>query len=154
MRSRAALTAALLVPLAVAGCTSSDHPRSNSTSHSGAATASASPAPPSAKALPPGVVGATRVPTAVPNKPALRADVVLSTCASRSGGWAASGTVHNRTLRPVKYTVTVFFTTDHATVIGAGATTLTLLPKTSKYWSVVAKFHAANPTLCVLRGVG
>jgi hypothetical protein len=60
----------------------------------------------------------------------------------------------NRTSRPVKYTVTVFFTTDHATVIGAGATTLTLLPKTIKYWSVVAKFHAANPTLCVLRGVG
>jgi hypothetical protein len=157
MRSIGTLTAALLVPLAAAGCTSSGPPASNATTHpadrSRPATPSSSQAP-SAEALPPGVVGATHVPAKVANKPALRPDVSLASCSPRTHGWQASGTAHNPRSAARSYKITVFFTTDNATVIGVAATTVHVPGKASRSWTAGATFHAAKPTLCVLRGVG
>jgi hypothetical protein len=147
---------ALTAAVALAGCTSSGRP---SASGSRPAPGDSSPATraqsiPSGAALPAGVTGATAVPTAVPNKPALRANVAISSCTARPGGWRAAGTVHNPASHAAKYRITVFFTTQHATVIGAAATTVSVGAGAKKSWRANAKFHPAKPTLCVLRGVG
>lgn len=152
-RASVTLAAALVVSVAAAGCTSSSHPSRNSTSRSAAASASAPPAS-SAKGLPPGVEGATSVPVKVANKPALRADVDLASCSARSHGWQAAGTVHNPHAAARRYKITVFFTTGDATVIGFAATSVHVPAKASRAWTAGATFHAAKPTLCVLRGVG
>jgi hypothetical protein len=146
---RAATTGVLAAVLATAGCTSSDkgtHPTLSTSAKSTAAKSGA--------ALPPGVVGLTKVPTAVPNKPTLRNNVSLSSCASAHGGWAASGTARNPSKSSASYRITVFFTTDHATVIGQAATTVQVAAGASSPWIVTGAFHPASPTLCVLRGVG
>jgi hypothetical protein len=96
----------------------------------------------------------TNVPTSVPNDPTLRNNVTLSSCASTSVGWAASGTARNPSKSSASYRITVFFTTDHATVIGHASTTVTVPGGASHPWTVAATFHPASPTRCVLRGVG
>jgi hypothetical protein len=100
------------------------------------------------------VEGATRVPVKVANKPALRTDVSLASCSARTHGWQASGSVHNPRSEAHRYNITVFFTTDNATVIGFAATSVRVPAKTSRTWTAGATFHASKPTLCVLRGVG
>ena len=156
MRALVTLTAAVVVPLAAAGCTSSSHSSGKSASHSSKPSGSATASHPvsSGKALPSGVVGATGVPTKVANTPALRADVRLASCTPRTRGWKAAGTVHNPHSAARRYKITVFFTTDNATVIGFAATSVHVPGKASKAWTAGATFHAAKPTLCVLRGVG
>jgi hypothetical protein len=117
-----------------------------------------SPAPTSTHAtvgaLPPGVTGATAVPTAVPNKPALRRDVTLSACSATPGGWAASGTARNPGKSSAHYKITVFFTTSSATVIGTAATHVTVPKGQTKPWTVRGSFTPAKLTQCILRGVG
>lgn len=140
---------AFAAALTLTGCTGGSAP-----SASADRTSNGAPTTPSGAALPDGVVGATAVPTGVPNNPGLRGNVTMSSCAARSGGWGASGTVHNPDAQAARYRITVFFTTDHATVIGFAATTVSLAAKETKTWSVSATMHAATPTLCVLRGVG
>ena len=152
-RPTVTVAAAFLVALAAAGCTSSGHPGSNSTNHSRPASASTSRSA-SPKGLPSGVVGATHVPAQVANKPALRADVNLASCSARTRGWQASGTVHNPRSAVHRYKITVFFTTDSATVIGVATASVRVPGKASRPWTAGATFHAAQPTLCVLRGVG
>jgi hypothetical protein len=73
---------------------------------------------------------------------------------STSVGWAASGTARNPSKSSASYRITVFFTTDHATVIGHASTTVTVPGGASHPWTVAATFHPASPTRCVLRGVG
>jgi hypothetical protein len=152
---RLALAAAVVLTSATAltGCTSGgdEHgttPRPSAPSSSHAPTSSP------ANALPAGVTGATAVPAKVPNKPALRKDVVLSSCASAGRSWRASGTVRNPGSRDRRYTITVFFTSSTATVIGTGAAKVRVPSGAQRSWKVVGKFRAPNPTLCVLRGVG
>ena len=153
MRSTPAAAVALIATVLLAGCTSSGAPAHRPSTHA-STRASASPTK-AAGALPAGVAGATDVPVHVPNSTRLRADVALSKCAARSGGWTAGGTVRNHNLKSTqRYVITVFFTTNRATVIGTAKTTVTVAPARSRAWSLSAKFHAASPTLCVLRGVG
>jgi hypothetical protein len=145
--------AATVATLLLAGCTFSGNSAHHPTNHPGPPTAAVHTT--AAGALPSGVVGATKVPARVPNSARLRADVVLSTCSAHTGGWEAAGAVRNPDRRSTrKYVITVFFTTNRATVIGTAATTVAVPPAKSRPWSLSAKFHAATPTLCVLRGVG
>jgi hypothetical protein len=147
---------AVIAASILAGCTGSRAPSASGsrprTGPSSAATGATSP--PAGASLPAGVTGATTVPTAVPNKPALRANVVISSCAPRRDGWRASGTVRNPASHTAKYRITVFFTTEHATVIGSASTTVSVVARETKTWKASAEFHPARPTLCVLRGVG
>jgi len=153
MRAKLAAATALVATVLLSGCTSSGPPADHATSRGN--TQTFGPPTKAAGALPAGVVGATNVPVHVPNSARLRADVVLSKCSARAGGWAAAGTVHNanRTSNQ-RYLITVFFTTNRATVIGTAKTAVVVDPGQSRPWSLSAKFHAATPTLCVLRGVG
>jgi hypothetical protein len=104
--------------------------------------------------LPKGVTNATAVPTNVANSVSLRKNVQLTTCAKASDGWEASGVASNPTNSATEYTITVFFTTGSATVIGTGDTHVQVGPGSSQPWSVTGSFIPAPSTLCVLRGVG
>jgi hypothetical protein len=123
-------------------------------SHHDAVESSKTTATPKAVGLPNGVVGATDVPTTVPNKADLRKNVAISSCEAVEGGWAASGTASNPGKNATSYTITIFFTTDQATVISTGQTTVQVQPDGKQSWSVNQKFTAPAHTLCVLRGVG
>jgi hypothetical protein len=137
-------TAALL---GLAACSGGPHSRASAGSTS-------RPSLSRPAALPAGVVGATAVPTDVANQPTLRANVTISSCARAPGGWAASGTARNPTATAVTYTVTVFFTTSSATVLGSATSKVTIPAHGSQEWNAPAKLTPANPTRCVLRGVG
>ena len=153
LRSVVALAAALAATLTASGCTSSRHPVGHATSPTDTGRPSPSHAR-SAKGLPPGVVGATNIPAKVANRPALRADVGLATCSPRPHGWQASGSARNPGKKPATYKITVFFTSNQATVIGTARTSVRVLPGRSRRWTASSTFHPAKPTLCVLRGVG
>jgi len=92
------------------------------------------------------------VPARIPDDPALRPDVSVRECTATKGGWRASGRIVNRGSAH-DYRVTVLFTTDRATVIGVGATSVRVGAGATKRWTVAASFVAATPTLCVLSGV-
>ena len=123
-------------------CTSSHHTTATSNTTLPAVT------------LPKGVNNATDVPTSVPNNPALRAHVQITKCAASADGWQASGDATNPGTGPVDYTITVFFTTSAATVIGYGSAKVHVAAGGHQAWSVSATFTPAPGTQCVLRGVG
>jgi hypothetical protein len=102
--------------------------------------------------LPSGVVQATALPTDIPNDPKTRAKVKLLECAATKDGWKASGTVSNPGKGASKMVLTVFFTTDKATVIGTAQTRIEIKPGDKRTWSAQAHFTAPTRTLCVLRG--
>jgi hypothetical protein len=133
----------LLATAALAGCTATGAP-------SPSPTASAS----DVTGLPKGVQQATDVPTDVVNTPALRGSVEITECSAADGGWKAEGTAKNTGDAAKTYTITVFFTTDHGTVIGTGDTKVDVEPGKTEDWTVAAKLTPAPKTLCVLRGVG
>jgi hypothetical protein len=127
----------------IAGCSSSkSHPPTTTT------------LPRPAVTLPSGVTGVAALPTDIPNSPSLRRNVEIGTCTSAPGGWEASGGAINPSGSTVTYTITIFFTTGTATVIGTGQTKVTVKPGAHQTWTVVAHFGVAPGTLCVLRGVG
>jgi len=132
------------MPLLLAGCTPAPAP-SATPSH---------PAAADVNGLPTGVQQATDVPTEVPNTPALRRNVTVSTCEKADDGWKAAGTAKNDTDDPVELTVTVFFTTDKGTVLGTGDTKVAVKPQSSADWTVTSKLTPTAKTVCVLRGVG
>lgn len=101
-----------------------------------------------------GLVQPSRVPTKVANSVALRSSVDLTACRKSSGGWLAGGTAKNTRKSKFTYVVTVFFTTDTATVIGFGKTDVKVPAGKTVKWTVTAKFPAVKNTKCVLRGVG
>lgn len=138
-----AATAVLAALVVLTGCT-------KSTPRSGGAPATSS----AVASLPAGVSNATSLPTKVPNRVALRKNVLIASCASAPGGWQATGTAANHSASPASYTVTVFFTTVGDTVIGSGATRVRVPGQATRPWSVIAHFTPAPRTLCVLRGVG
>jgi hypothetical protein len=119
------------------------------------ATQTASPASPiPTTGLPTGIVQAGNLPAKVPNNPADRKNVHITQCAAAEGGWAAKGTAKNPTDKAITYTVTVFFTTDKATVLSAARTTVKVDPGKRAGWDITSKFTPTSNTLCVLRGVG
>ncbi|WP_127473919.1 hypothetical protein [Microbacterium sulfonylureivorans] len=140
----AALGVALLLMTGLTGCFPAET----------AETATSSPTASDITGLPEGVQQATDVPTDVPNDPDVRGDVELTTCEEAEGGWRASGTASNSGTSTKDYTITVFFTTEGGTVIGAGDTELSVAAGESSEWSVTGELTPAPTTNCVLRGVG
>jgi hypothetical protein len=149
----AALLLSGIATLALAGCTGSGGPHDAQASGSGRPTTTSSTGATKVR-LPAGVTGATSVPAHVANNVRLRQNVALSTCRRAAHGWSAAGTARNPTHKPVKYTITVFFTTASTTVVGTGATHVRVQPGRSARWVVSPHFTPAPKTLCVLTGVG
>ncbi|MDQ0031065.1 hypothetical protein [Arthrobacter bambusae] len=114
----------------------------------------AAPSPAGSPGLPSGVTQAGAVPTSVPNDPAARQNVHITDCSQADGGWKATGTAANPGKTPVDYTITVFFTTDHATVLNTADTTVKVEPGKTADWTISKKFTPTPTTLCALRGVG
>jgi hypothetical protein len=100
------------------------------------------------------VAGATSVPTKVANNVKSRKNVQLTSCKKVAGGWGAAGTASNPGTKAAAYTITVFFTTTSATVVGMGKTQVTVAPGGTQDWTAAGKFKAPAKMLCVLRGVG
>lgn len=146
--SAAAMIAGLLT-----GCAGSS-PHHPDTALSPTGTDHRTTASAAAGALPPGVTGATDVPTDVANKTALRKNVTMSTCKKTPHGWSAGGRVTNPRKKAATYTITIFFTTSSATVTSTGSTSVTVPPSGTRKWTVNRTFTATPKTLCVLRGVG
>ena len=148
VKGAAALAAIGLAVSAAAGCTS------GSSNHS--ASTQPSTAQPSGKTSSSGssVAGATAVPTRVANNVKSRKNVQLSSCTKVAGGWGAGGTAANPGTKAAAYTITVFFTTTSATVVGIGKTQVRVAPGGTQDWTVTGKFKAPAKMLCVLRGVG
>lgn len=140
----------LAIVLAAAGCTGSSTADPAPSVRSGSPARSAEPAP----GLPSGVKAATSLPTSPPNRPSLRRNVSMSTCKATKGGWTAGGSVTNPGGKTADYTVTVFFTTTAATVVGSAQTQVRVKPGAEETWTAGKKFTAPRKTLCVLRGVG
>lgn len=142
------LTALILAAWTAAGC--------DGGSGRDEAKSPATPAPNASPvtALPSGVVGATAVPTAVPNSTESRKNVKISDCKAAKDGWQATGTARNPGTEETGYTITVFFTTGGGTVIGSGKTKVEVDPGADREWKVSSKFKPAPDTRCVLRGVG
>ena len=143
IRGAALLAAVAIAASGLSGCTS---PSQDSSAPKSAPTSASSDTPSS--------TGATAVPTDVANDIDLRKNVRLSSCKRIGNGWSASGTATNPDTKPVDYTITVFFTTAKATVVGTGETHVRVDPGDKKSWAVNRKLGAHSKTLCVLRGVG
>ena len=105
-------------------------------------------------ALPSDVPQAGKVPTKVPNDPALRKNVTVSDCSQAGKGWKAAGKATNPSDKPLDYTLTVFFTSDKATVLNTADTSVKVEPGKTAEWTIQKDFPATAKTLCVLRGVG
>lgn len=150
-RAHVRRTATALVPLvaigiALAACTSAPNdPEPTPTTASGA---------PQIPGEDPGVVAATSVPDDVRDSPEVRAGTQITSCESDGGTGTATGVVGNPTDDDATYVVTVFFTTDAATVVGSGQTTVDVAAGEEEKWTVTADFTAPSTTLCALRGVG
>ncbi|WP_431220635.1 hypothetical protein [Leifsonia xyli] len=140
VRLAAATVAVALTTLLLAGCTASLPTSSSPASPSRGATASIRPD--------------ANVPTDVPNTPALRADVQVTACKAAGNGWMASGTAKNPGDADRSYTITIFFTSDKATVLGTGDTSVKVPAGKSTKWEVRADLTPAHGMRCVLRGVG
>lgn len=149
-RVAAVATLGALLTAALTGCTTAKTHSGAKASGSGTGTARST----KTAGVPAGITGAASVPAHVANDDRLRRNVALSTCQRTANGWTAAGTARNPTAKPVDYTITVFFTTAAATVIGTGATHLTVKPGHKSEWVVTPRLNPAPQTLCVLRGVG
>jgi hypothetical protein len=153
-RHRAGLPLAVVLTAAVVAITGcSSDPGGSGT----AAPPTHAPSPGAVKAapgLPKGVNQVVKVPTQVPNEPQLRHDVAITVCDAAASGWHAAGTATNTGKKVRDYTITVFFTTKHATVIGTGRTKVSVDPGSRETWSITDDFTAPEGTQCVLRGVG
>jgi hypothetical protein len=152
-RRRAAVAAGVLLTasaLVLTGCSSGSGGSGKSATPTRPASVSAKAAP----GLPKGVKALTKVPVDVPNNPDLRRQVAIASCKATHRGWQATGTATNTTKKSRTYRITVFYTTQSATVIGAARTQVTLAPGAQKSWTATDRFAAPKNTLCVLRGVG
>jgi hypothetical protein len=96
---------------------------------------------------------APRVPLTVPNSVRARRAVTLTGCAATGSGGHASGTAIAPGTSAATYTITVFFTTRQATVIGYGTTKVHAVPAKTILWAVGTHFKAPPGMRCVLRGV-
>ncbi len=87
----------------------------------------------------------------MPNSVAARKAVTLAGCTATSAGGLAAGAV--TAARTATYTVTVFFTTRGATVIGYATTSVRATPGKAVPWRASGHFRAPHGMTCVLRGV-
>lgn len=135
--------ASLALGIALSGCTN------GTPTDAGTPTASAT-----VPGLPPGVDQVSELPTDIPNDPETRANAELDECVATENGWQASGTMSNPGDEETTTVITVFFTTDKATVVGTAQTSVTVEPGDQQDWTAEAAFTAPAQTLCVLRGAG
>ncbi len=144
------LLAALTV---LAGCTTSSSGGKHATKPASSAPA---PAATSSSGTPTRITQPTSVPASVPNRTGVITGrlVALTSCQAVAGGWQAQGTAKGGSSRKTTYTITVFFTTDRATVQAFGQTKVTVTKGRSTKWTVTERFKAAPKTVCVLRGAG
>jgi hypothetical protein len=140
-------------PIGLAGCGDSSKPAASASAPNASKSRSKAAASQTGLTLPTGVANASAVPTDVANSVRLRRNVQLTSCAKTTGGWQAAGVATNPAANPTDYTITVFFTTASATVIGTGATQVHVENGVSEPWTVTGNFTPAPSTLCVLRGV-
>jgi hypothetical protein len=94
---------------------------------------------------------AARVPLTVPNSVTARKAVTLTGCTATSAGGLATGTVTGT--RAATYTITVFFTTRGATVVGYATARVHAAPGKATPWRASGHFRAPHGMSCVLRGV-
>jgi hypothetical protein len=92
-------------------------------------------------------------PSSIPNDPALRHDVAMTSCAATKGGWGARGRIVNGSREGHDYRITVLFTTSAASVIGAGDATVHVAAGATGDWTITAPIASAPTALCVLAGV-
>ena len=149
-RVAGAVAAALI---ATAGCGGGQAP-----SPAGAARpAASSPAGGASSRTAGGTEAATpavrRIPLTVPNQAQARKAVTLSSCAGTKAGGHAAGTIAAPGTSAATFTITVFFTTRQATVLGYAATTVRAAPGQATPWKVSGHFTAPPGLRCVLRGV-
>ncbi|MBU2696249.1 hypothetical protein [Pimelobacter sp. 30-1] len=150
MRGRARLLAAALpLALALAAC-SADDAGEGGEPRRAEASAHATDPPAERTTKPRGV----RIPAEVPNRPAKRAAVEMTGCAATDGGWAASGTAAAVKARDQTFVISVFFTTDQATVVAWGRTRVTVPAGERADWQVGVDLPVQGELRCVLRGVG
>jgi hypothetical protein len=142
----AAIAAIAAIPLV--GCSSGG--LTSSTAAHATATSSANT---SASSVPEaGSVLGTSPPKAA-NQAAVRKNVVQSSCSAIPGGWRAAGTVSNPTNSEVKYKITVYFTTEHATVLAYATTKVAVQPDATAKWSASKEFAAQKEMLCPMPGI-
>lgn len=99
------------------------------------------------------VAPVVRVPLKVPNSVTARKGVTLSDCAASKDGGHAAGMVTDLGKNAAAYTITVFFTTSKATVIGYATTMVHATPGKAIPWQASSHFSAPPGMRCVLRGV-
>lgn len=133
----AAVTAATLC-----GCTSSS---GHSTPASATAAAKASSSGPTLVQNP--------VPTKLANQPAVRKDVVQTSCTAVPGGWGVAGTVKNSAAKPRTYKIVAFFTTVQATTLDFAQASVKVAPGQTAKWTASKKFAAQKQMRCVLAGI-
>ena len=155
MRNRQAAAraaGAVVVALIAGGCAvppGGGTPRpSDVASMPSAAVAGGAPARARAAAAP-----APRIPLAVPNSVRARKAVTLTDCTASGAGGHATGTVTAPGTSAATYTITVFFTTRQATVIGYGTAKVRAVPGKATPWAIGRDFKAPPGMRCVLRGV-
>lgn len=93
------------------------------------------------------------LPKKVANQPAVRKNVVQTSCSAVAGGWSAAGTASNPGYQRATYAITVYFTTTHATTLDFGRTTVTVAPGHTRHWTVTKKFAAQAHMLCPMPGI-
>lgn len=136
---------------AVAGCSSSASTGHHTGSPSGATTSTspAATAPPiSQHPLPPD--------SQLVNDLKKRKAVALTKCGATEGGWGASGTATNPSpTQAADYTISIFFTTVHATVIDFATAKINVAPGSTQNWTASQKFGIPSGTqlYCVMRAV-
>ena len=100
------------------------------------------------------VVTQNKLPKTVANKPALRKNVAVTSCAATAQGWQATGTATNASSSAATYRITIFFTTPAATVQDYAVKQVVVAPRSTVRWTASKAFAASKTTLCVVRGVG
>ncbi|MFJ9317739.1 hypothetical protein ACIRN4_26350 [Pimelobacter simplex] len=151
-----ALAVALVLTLALAGCgggAPAPGPSAGSSTaspRSGPSATGAATDPATTTIRRPDVT----VPRKVVNRPAARDRVTVTGCRAADGGWSASGRAVGRRAGADQLTITVFFTTEQATVVAWGQTTVDVPDGRSAEWSVRANLPVEGELRCVLRGVG
>lgn len=93
------------------------------------------------------------VPSKVGNNPDKRSAVSVTSCKATADGWMAAGTATATKSGPETFTITVFFTTEQATVVEWGKTTVTARAGATATWQIAKRLPVRSTLLCPLRGV-
>lgn len=152
IRTVASSAALVLAVSLAAGCSNSPGevtPTSPATGTSPATSTKTTPASTSTKPA----ATTTGSTTGPKNDLDKRKNVVKKTCKVTDSGAEATGIVTNKSDQDVDYSITVTFTNDKATNVGAGSTKVTAKAGQETEWTVTGKFKAPKTVLCVVVAV-